>query len=90
MTNLPKAGHVTGDLRNLFEAAIEAVMSDDPTVDDDGVSIPAVDIFGRLWNCTDIMPRSVQDSVRVALDDDQFYPATYAQAARRLKPWASA
>lgn len=65
-TTLPQAGHAPSHLRNAFLVSIEA-------------GTPDLTLAGRLWSCTDVLPRD-------ACDDLDIPPgSTYAQAARRVR-----
>ncbi|MEU6388793.1 hypothetical protein [Streptomyces sp. NPDC046939] len=63
------SGHAPGHIRNAFLEAVELAESGQPLRRKD---------WGRLWNCTDILPGCICDSL------DLPRGSTYAQAVRSL------
>jgi hypothetical protein len=78
------SGHFPGHLRGRFEEAVEAfrLSNDDepmPEVD----SEPILEIFGKLWNCSDILPSGVVSDLEYC--DIEIKSRTYGSAARALR-----
>lgn len=65
-TTLPNPGHAPGHLRDAFLDSIEA-------------GTPDLALAGRLWSCTDIIPRGACDELGMRPG------STYAQAARQIR-----
>jgi hypothetical protein len=90
-TNFPRSGHVGGHLRDAFvewvEQALDTEVDDPwPEAEIDGRLRRATWLFGQLWNCTDLMPRSTCEDVDMLLaHPEHAVVCTYGQAVRRLK-----
>jgi hypothetical protein len=71
--------HVPGHLREAFCEWAETPGEPPADVEIDGEERPLRWIVGQLWNCSDIMPRSVCDSL--------FMPpgSTYAGAVQSIR-----
>jgi hypothetical protein len=69
---MPISGHQTNEIRDQFCEALEQAPAT-------WRSTQFQSLCGRLWNCTDILPRGACDLAEVPLG------STYAQAARSLR-----
>ena len=57
-----------------------------PTVEWRGKAVPISQVCGLLWNCTDIMPSGMCQSIDdVSRNEDVHQGSTYARGARVLK-----
>ena len=83
-------GHAPIFLHQAFDDALEAyqkwgLLLDEPTVLLEGKSVPISAVFGRMRNCTDLMPMRIVDEVRATTGDKAAgLPGdspTYAEAA---------
>jgi hypothetical protein len=77
-------GHFPGHLREDFGNAVDAYESwnDDepePTVEE----MPISKVFGKLWNCSDILPSGIVSSLENC--DVEIKSRTYGAAARALR-----
>lgn len=95
--NLPAlaGGRAPDGLRIAFDAAVDAYESwedgeNEPAIPFDGRYVLISDVFARMWNCGDMMPRFMcQSLANTLVNEDRPFPnqgATFAQAARRLLP----
>lgn len=76
--SLPSAGHAGGHLRDAFAALVEnGTVPED--ADHRGRALTPLRVTGLLWNCTDVMPRSLCEELDVPQG------STYAQGARRYR-----
>lgn len=80
--------HATNDLRSDFEQAVDLAVRwrrGDPEPIVSGQ--PLSEICGKLWNCTDTMPRSLCDQIAdMQLQGGALAPgASYAQGARAIR-----
>jgi hypothetical protein len=84
-------GHAPGDLRDAFCEAVDAFEqweygAAEPTVELREQVVPVSQVFGLLWNCSDILPGTVWDQLGdIARSDDPPSRRTYGAAARWLK-----
>jgi hypothetical protein len=74
------SGHASGDLRESFYHLLDDLRRGAAAFDDERVRR----LTGRLWNCTDVMPSDA------CADADEAPGTSVAQAARRLRRYASA
>jgi hypothetical protein len=78
-----RGGHAKGDVRDAFLSALEAFSKWNgrgpaPSVEFEDRRASLLEMTGRLWHCSDILPRSYSD-----LLDER--PSTYARAARIIR-----
>ena len=78
--NPARGGHAQGHLRDAFLEAVE-VDDDNPVVavGYDEVPMALSQLCGLLWNCTDVLPSHICDTLDLPLG------STYAVAARALR-----
>ncbi len=72
-----RRGHSPGHLRNAFVEWAESQLVGDPVIDEK--SVDSAWLSGQLWNCTDVMPRSVCGALDLPCG------STYAQGVRSLR-----
>jgi hypothetical protein len=87
-------GHAPIYLHQAFSDALDAYEgwrreAEEPVVELDGVGVPISSVFGRMRNCTDILPVRVLEDV-AAVVPERLFPfgdeqTTYADAARVLR-----
>ena len=89
--NASTGGHAPGHIREMFEQMFDGYdweKDEDEIFYHDGKKVSPQWVIGQLWNCTDIMPSCLRDSVSDIRDDydsDFSQLSTYAQGARLLK-----
>lgn len=95
--NPARGGHAPGDLRAAFIDLVDTYVNggeDDgpnPKTDLRGREVSLYELTGLLWNCRDIMPKSLCDDVRDLLswfEVDNYHwntGHTYAQGARFVR-----
>ncbi len=78
-----RGGHAPGYLRDAFLEWLPSwshLVADQPdTCEYDGETVPLKDVFGLLWNCTDIMPSTACEQL------DLRQGSTYAMGVRKVK-----
>src|SRR3954452_25639534 len=84
-----RAGRPPGHLRDAFATTVDLVCDwqdgqPEPRVQIGERNVPAREICGLLWNCTDTMPTEVSAAIAQMVD----FPrcgASYAQGARAIR-----
>jgi hypothetical protein len=74
--NPARGGHAPNDLRNAFEEAVEIYIRSGRKL------MTLHELCGRLWNCSDVMPRHLCDEIG---DLTESRCHTYAQGARHVR-----
>jgi hypothetical protein len=81
--------HANSELRDAFQETVSLLMDEPVTLETrvaDG-EFTVARLIGKLWNCTDCLPRSAFDDLAEAgvLEADR--PQSYAVAVRALKAY---
>ena len=87
-----RGGHAPGDLREAFAEALDAFEAwgggdPGPTIEVRGTRLTVSAICGLLWNCSDVMPSTLNQQLSdlTKWPQDGLRSSTYAAGARLLK-----
>jgi hypothetical protein len=86
--------HVGGHLRDAFVWWVENDLPDELPADTyaydfrDGQPRSARWLIGRLWNCSDVMPKGLREEVADVLGiDERDMANSYGAAVQRIRAW---